>query len=399
MGSIHTRAGILGLLLQLLFRFSIALSKEPIYLPSLNDAPPLGVRTVAFTDKTRLDDYAPTPRYREVVVSLFYPTQVRKDKDKKKTRPTTNYMPNATARFYDAFLMAFGLPPGVVERIFTYCQTNGPFFSTSRQTPPLLVFSPGFGANLLLYTTILQEVARKGYVVAAINHPYDAEIVEFPNGKIIRGPNRAGDHNFTEFLAPRLRDVSFVLNELSRPAPSHPFPVDTHNVVAFGHSLGGDTAVEVMLSDSRIKGGLNFDGNFNGKLHSSDCAISRPVLLVRTKDYSNTLNWNDTWEKLVGWKLELAVSNTTHDSFSDLPVLADTLGFRKALPSMGNITLGPLEGLKVLDIMSSYVSAFAKFISTGDDRGSLKCKLGKKFSEVEFVRKGGPQRDADISSY
>ncbi|MCJ1467318.1 hypothetical protein MMC07_005942 [Pseudocyphellaria aurata] len=354
---------------------------------------------MAFTDKTRLDDFAPTPQYREVVVSLFYPMGIRKDKEKVQSQSATNYLPYSTARFYDAQLMALGLPPGSAERIFTHSQTNGPFFPTSRQPLPLLVFSPGYGATFHLYTAMLQEIARKGYAVAAIDHPYDADFVEFPNGKTVRGANRTTDHNLTEFLTPRLRDISLVLNELARPAPSHPIPVNTHNVIAFGHSLGGDTAVEVMLHDSRVQGGLNFDGNFNGKLNSSDCAISRPVLLIRTKAVSNKINWNDVWEKFVGWKVELTVSNTTHNSFSDLPLLADALGLRSVLHRMGNITMGDLGGLKGLDIMSSYVTAFANFIFVGDDRGSLKSKVGKSFAEVEFVRKGGPQRDADISSY
>lgn len=388
------RARLLGLLLNLLLRFSIAFSERSIYLPTLNDVPDVGVRTMAFMDKTRLDDFAPTPKYREMVVSLFYPMGMRNYKNEDRKQFATSYMPNSTARHYDAQFMALGAPPRAIDRIFTHSQTNGPL-TTGRPPLPLLVFSPGYGVTFHLYTTILQEVARKGYVVAAIDHPYDAQIVEFPDGKSIEAAKLTGELNLTEFLTPRVRDVSFVLDELSRPAPSHPFPVDTLNVVTFGHSLGGDTAVEVMLRDSRIRGGLNLDGNFNGNLNSSDCTISRPVLLLRTKAFSDGMNWNDTWKKFLGWKLELTVSNTTHDSFSDQPLLVDVLGIRKKLP----IALGGLEGLKGLDIMSSYVSAFAKFVFTGDDRGSLKSKVGKSFPEVEFVRKGGPQRDADISSY
>lgn len=393
----NIRVGPLGLLFCILFRFSIAFSADSIYLPTLDDVPSVGVRTMALTDKTRLDDFVRAPKYRELVVSLFYPTEIKNQKDRK--RFTTSYMPKATARFYDAVLTALGLPPGIVEQIFTYCRTNSLIFATGGRPPPLLVFSPGHGATFRLYTTILQEVARKGYVVAAIDHPYDAEFVEFPDGKAVEGPKRTANHNLTELLMPRLRDVSFVLNELSRPAPSHPFSVNTRDVIAFGHSLGGDTAVEVMLRDSRIKGGINFDGNFNGNLKSSDSTISRPVLLVRTETVSDGSNWDDTWEKFVGWKLELAVSNTTHNSFSDLPLLADALGIRKVLVRLGGITVGGLEGLKGLDIMSSYVSAFAHFVLAGTDRGGLKSRVGKIFPQVEFVRKGGSQVDSGPKDY
>lgn len=396
-----TTAGVWGIFLNILIRFSIASPIEPIYLPTLKNVPYVGVRTMVFTDKTRLDDFAPTPQYREVVVSLFYPMDMeRKNHNgKDQVRPTTNYLPNATASDYDELFAAAGVSSGTLERIVTYSQTNGSF-TTSR--PPLLVFSPGLGVTFRVYTAILQEVARKGFVVAAIDHPYDANLVEFPNGKIVRGVQLSDERNETAFLTVRLLDVSFVLNELSRPAPSHPFPLDTDHVVAFGHSMGGDTAVEVMLHDSRITGGLNFDGNFNGPLNFSDVTISRPVLLVRTKANSESINWsNEAWEKLVGWKLELTVSGTTHYSFSDLPLLVDVLGIRAGFPTAGDVpyAVGELEGLRGLDIMSSYVGAFAKFLITGDDRGSLKSKVGKSFPEVEFVRKGGPQRDADIGSF
>ncbi|MCJ1270574.1 hypothetical protein MMC22_010471 [Lobaria immixta] len=386
----HSRLGLFGLLLNILFGLSLA-----IFFPALNDTPPVGVRTMAFTDETRIDYFAPTPKYREVVVSLFYPMEIRNDKDEGQIRPTTNYMPNATATFYDALLMALGLPSGVIERISTYSQTDGPFFTTGEKSLPLLVFSPGFGQTFHGYTSILQEVARKGYVVAAIDHPYDAEIVEFPDGTTVQGANLSASHTFTEILMPRLRDVSFVLNELSQPATSHPFPLDTRHVVAFGHSLGGDTAIEVMLQDSRVKGGVNFDGNFNGKLQSSGVSISRPVLLLRTKDFSSGLNWNDAWEKFAGWKIELAVSDTTHNSFSDLPLLADILGIRSVLGRMGSSSfgdLGPLGGLQGVNIMSSYVTTFAEFVFTGKDSANLKCEGGGKFSEVHLVRRDGPCR-------
>ena len=342
---------------------------------------------------------------REVVVSLFYPAQANEDAPQK--RPVTRYLPNATAEFYDNQLDTSASLPGLIERIFTYNQINAPLYSHGRRALPLLVFSPGFGVTFRLYTTILEEIARNGYIVAAIDHPYDAAILEFPNGKVIREANLTAESDFAEYLAPRLQDVSFVLDELSRPAPSHPFAIDTSHVVAFGHSLGGDTAVEIMLHDKRIFGGMNWDGNFEGELNSSNHKISKPVLLFGSSTSLHGSNWENAWRKLVGWKLELDLAKTTHLSFSDLPLLADVLGLRAAFSNVGPSPIGPLSGLRGLEIISSYVTAFAEFVFAGDEGGSLKGKLGKSlkgrvgksFPEVEFVRKGGPQRDADVSSY
>ena len=101
-------------------------------------------------------------------------------------------MPKAIARFYDAILTALGLPPGIIEPIFNfYIQLSLLCYLCHwrSSSPSTRIFSR-HDAAFHLYTTILKRVARKGYVVAAIDHPYDAEFVEFPDGKNVREPKR-----------------------------------------------------------------------------------------------------------------------------------------------------------------------------------------------------------------
>jgi predicted dienelactone hydrolase len=59
----------------------------------------------------------------------------------------------------------------------------------SKKRFPLAIFSPGAGNSRLLYSNIARSFASFGNVVVLIDHPYDADIVEFPDGKTIMTGN------------------------------------------------------------------------------------------------------------------------------------------------------------------------------------------------------------------
>lgn len=40
-----------------------------------------------------------------------------------------------------------------------------------------------------MYSTSAGDLASQGYVVITVDHPYDAAIVEFPDGSVVRGAN------------------------------------------------------------------------------------------------------------------------------------------------------------------------------------------------------------------
>ena len=355
-------------------------------LPRLNNGlPPVGVRTMTFTDETRLEDFAPVSQAREVLVSLFYPSGKPFDNLDHLEPKRTRYLPDVTAELYDRDFILQGARPGVVQRIYSDSRVNATLYTGGGHgSLRLLVFSPGYNMTFRFYTAILEEIARKGYIVAAIDHPYDAAIVEFPNGKVVYG---SADLNLSKALDTRIQDIRFVLNELSQSALSHPFPINTNQVVAFGHSLGGDAAVEVMVNDRRVAGALNFDGGFYGSFATSEHPIFRPVVLFRNSATPPGNNWDNAWWRLAGSKVELVLQGTTPYSFSDLPILADALGIRRALSLgfFGPINIGSLSGMRILDLMSAYVSAFANFVD--DTEGSLYYKLPNSyFPEVKRIR-------------
>lgn len=390
----------IGLLL-LPFAFGIASRPDgSIILPTLTNTNKVGLRNIAMLDENRLDPFTNNTQHRELMVSLFYPIDdapsqllVDQQANHYSGDPLTPYMPPATATTYEELLAEYGVAKGTFSRLFTRCQTNVPI-PKDLSSFPLVIFSPGAGASRFTYTTIAQEIARQGYLVACLDHSYDALIVEFPDGRLIHGIGRKKALHILELLVQvRAQDVSFVLDELVSSSLLSSYNINVNDIIAFGHSLGGATTAEVMLNDTRIKGGVNLDGKLFGSLEKPDTTLSKPFIQFGraengpNKDHPNK-DQDREWKRLSGWKLELQLEEASHETFSDLPLLAEAIGLRKRLGRKGDELLGKLNGLRALEIMVAYVTAFTEYILTGKHRSLLSDDGGGRFLEVKVSRRG-----------
>ncbi|KUJ23651.1 uncharacterized protein LY89DRAFT_680363 [Mollisia scopiformis] len=269
--------------------------------------------TVALTDTHRSDPFAPTQQSRVLMISVFTPVL-----------PSacipllSSYMEPTTAAFEDARLEAYGLPSGVFESLnLQTCQQD----PINHKQFPLLLFSPAAGTTRLFYSAIAQQIASTGYLVVTIDHPYDADIVVFPDNTTVFGLN------FTDAQIPlvvdtRAKDISFVLDIFSKTTLHHSF----HGRVkagVFGHSLGGAASAQAMFTDPRFQGGLNLDGTFFGDVVEK--GLDRPFLIFAHdgKNLTNDPSWDATWPKLTGWKREMMLADSAHYTFSDLPDVVD----------------------------------------------------------------------------
>lgn len=369
-------------------------SQQPILLPTLNDTPNVGVITLPMVDHTRVAPFTNFTEHREVMVSLFYPAEQRASElfhdQQSRRRPndhTLPYKPPATAAFYDFMFAPYGLPNGSFERLSNKCQMHAPISKQNTQDP-LLIFSHGGGASRLFYTTLSEELARLGYIVAAIDHTYDALVVEFPDGTVVKGGFEKIDRNVRELLVKtRAQDVSFVVDELSQSSSSHPFELNTTDVIALGHSLGGATAAEAALNDTRIKGGINLDGRLFGSLEKPNNTLSKPFLQFQSEQsvFGTPWNWDEDWQHLAGWKLQLLLEGAQHATFSDLPLVIESLGLREKWGRGGEKLLGIVGGLRGLEIMVAYVHAFVDFVMSGKNETLLDGDDKRQFPEVKFV--------------
>jgi predicted dienelactone hydrolase len=138
------------------------------------------------TDNQRIDPYDPKKGQRQVAASIFWPIDPDSCSEVK-----VSYMPPAVAQFYGQQAQSMGLPNDTFTA-FEYAVCKTPDFQKgceSKKPIPLAVFSPGAGNSRLLYSNMARSLASYGNIVVLVDHPYDADIVEFPNGKIIRSGN------------------------------------------------------------------------------------------------------------------------------------------------------------------------------------------------------------------
>jgi predicted dienelactone hydrolase len=162
---------------------------------------------------------------------------------------------------------------------------------------PLVVLSPGFTLNRATLTTLAEDLASKGYVVALVDHAYESFGTTFPGGRTLtcvaceaveNAPSDAAEKELMAKAAVnRAADLSFVIDRLTHPARSAPAwkhwqMIDPRRVGAAGHSLGGNAAASVMATDRRVRAGVNLDGSFFAPVPVSGLG-KRPFLMLGTR--------------------------------------------------------------------------------------------------------------------
>lgn len=162
----------------------------------------------------------------------------------------------------------------------------------------------------------------------------------------------------------RSTDVSFVIDQLKdsrvfhRAYDNHKVAIDFKRIVMYGHSLGGATAASVMLSEPRILGGVDMDGRFFNPVLEK--GVDRPVVLLgRTNHSAEDATWPVVYEKLRGGRVEMAVAGTLHSSFTDFPVIVNSLNLTK---SIAEAVGGSISGKRMDVVVKSVMIAFCDFI-------------------------------------
>ena len=215
------------------------------------------------------------------------------------------------------------------------------------------------------------RLASTGYIVVTVDHPYDADIVTFPDNSTILAANITTEDQIVEDLYVRVQDISFVLDQLSLPStilsllPELAGRIDVSKVGIFGHSLGGATAAQAMLSDCRFVGGINLDGSLFGSVIEG--GLDKPFVLFahEGKNLTTDATWAAFWPNLRGFRRELILNGSTHGTFTDLPEVADLIGLRAEFPQQVTELLGSMLGERASQIIATYVSSFFGFVLHG----------------------------------
>lgn len=294
-------------------------------------------------------------------------------------------MPPLTAALCDELLVPGGFPNNTFEQLSTVCQQDTPFQDDS-SAYALVIFSPAGGAPCFFYSTILEDLARKGYTVMAVDHPHDALVVKFPDGRAMTGLNKTLTRDEVELLVTvRAQDLSFVIDKLGQQSLAK---INTTNIVAFGHSLDGAAVAQAKLNDTRIKGGINVDGPLFGSMEKPNVTLSKPFLQFTSEASSSDpfLCWDEEWTHLSGRKLEVVLEGAAHSTLTDLPLIADVLDLREKLGEDGKEVLGQVDGMRGLKVVVEYFSAFADLVLTGKKGSLLGTDGNERFPVVLVTR-------------
>jgi hypothetical protein len=153
----------------------------------------------------------------------------------------------------------------------------------------------------------------------------------------------------------------------------------------FGHSLGGATAAEAMVEDQRIKAGVNLDGTQFGPVVNA--GLDRPFMLVGAQGHSRDTDesWAKFWANLRGWRLNLQLTGSAHNSFTDIQVLVpQAAGVLNLPPDAVHQLIGTIDPHRSIINQRAYLTAFFNLHLRHRDNHLLD-HPSARFPEMQFV--------------
>lgn len=345
---------------------SFAMTSTP-YLPAPTGDRPVGSTQVYLKDTSRPDPWVPSVPYRELMVSLFYPAASSHG-------PKTQYL---TAAESAALLTDSGLdvPPDLLTRLVTNSVADA---RPAGSHLPLVVLSPGYTKPRATLSALAEDLASHGYAVALIGHTYENAGQSFPDGRFAGCASCEVPHDeaFSRKLQlGRAADVSFVLDSLTRSKKWGPL-IDASRIGMAGHSAGGASTLPTMVTDARVRAGMDIDGTTAVPL--TPPGLARPFMFVSHQLAATACAPNEPWERdwaqLTGWRRWLELAGTQHASFTDVGLVGDELGV-----AYGATT----TAARTQEITRAYVNAFFDQHLRGEARPVLDAP---GYPEVSFCR-------------
>src|SRR6201996_1721513 len=248
-------------------------ARKHLTLPAPTGPYQVGTTSLHLIDRSRPNPWTSSPPYRELMVSVWYPAR-----DTRRYPRAPQMLPRAAAPFGPAAAPAAQLsqvPTGTVDWAATLTSGHTGAPAAGGGPFPVVLYSPGTGEDRTWGTTLVQDLASRGYVVVTMDATYDSSEVEFPGGRVVDGllnqelqqaqKNGTLAALATKIVDVRVADTRFVLDDLTALARGgHPSDaalpaglaarLDLGRVGMFGVSAGGVTAAQAMAEDPRRKG-------------------------------------------------------------------------------------------------------------------------------------------------
>jgi dienelactone hydrolase len=370
-------------------------------LPKPTGLYPVGTRIFYLKDTSRTEDQGPHPGGpRELMVQIWYPAT------------SSNNHLAAYQRMSETTLAT-----SYRSVLWTNSRTDAPI-ATNGGPFAVLLFNHRWGGLRTQDTFLTEDLASHGYVVAAIDHPYNAGLVAMPDGRVIKDAFGFAPIDVAERTSTQIRDIwnkelikwvadeTFVLNALQNDNLDEKSPwygqLDTDRVGAFGHSFGGAASVQVCSVDPRVRSALNLDGWTFGDIHHrasnqqimflygtnhglrpQDLSSKDPA--VRTKaelDVPDEQQIDASLKQYGGYRLY--VDTASHMDFTDHSLVS---------PWRNRTERGHISPARIQTIVRAYVLAFFDETLREGSPGLLQSGNPSPFHEVQiehFTPESGP---------
>lgn len=322
----------------------------------------IGTLTYHWEDPSRPEVFTADPNdRRELMVQIWYPAKVDP------SLPRARYVRNPGALAPLARLLH--LPEfifGPLKYITINAIESAPV-ANGGSSFPVLICSHGRGGFRQENTWLIEELVSHGYIVAAIDHPYAASGVVFPDGRRATFDTRMLDRKFVDGKIPYLaQDAIFTLNQLGTLNQSDPNGIltrrlDLQRAGIFGLSLGGEVSAEACRLEPRFRACLVMDVWMPADV--VQVGLKQPTMwLTRDAKTMQLEGWSQAdidetlttmravFESLPGDGYFVQVPGMFHIDFSDAPF------FSPATSWLG--VTGPIDGRRAHGITSAYSLAF-----------------------------------------
>jgi hypothetical protein len=226
-------------------------------LPCPTGPHPVGRTCLELVDESRLEVYGgATDAPRELVMWVWYPAAPDP------AGSVAEHLPGAWSPIADQLgIDATGRR--------THAFVDAPIATELAPCPVVLPSPSGFSP--LLLTALAEQLASTGYVVVGVNHTYETAVTAFADGRVVPmdpaalggalgpqvGPPDAAFRRRADVCRYKACDLSSVTDHLARLAGGaaglSAEGLDVGRLGAFGHSFGGNAALEWCRRDPRCR--------------------------------------------------------------------------------------------------------------------------------------------------
>ncbi|WP_218006979.1 alpha/beta hydrolase [Microtetraspora fusca] len=342
---------------------------EPVTLPTPTGPHRIGRATFDWTDNARVDPLAPRPGgARRLSVWLWYPAAPGA-----KGRPAP-YAPGAWGGLH--FPGVLGLGESDFAALRTHALQDVP---VAEGRFPVVVLEPGLGLAAPQYSTLAENLASHGYLVAGVTPTYSANLTVL-DGRAVPATTagnppeleaadlhtgraaEVGDRLVGVWAA----DARFAAAQVTELGRSGRFAghVDAAHTAYLGHSFGGAASLEACRTDRHCIGAADLDGTQFGPVVRT--GLAAPLMILGSQ---NSCVTGTCRPATPGGQADRATARTLlsagtgsassaqidgagHFNFSDYPV------YFLAAPLRGLLALGPIDGREGLDVIDARLVAF-----------------------------------------